>query len=188
MNLTILDVVKEEVTKLLAVGIIYPSRIANGRIVMKNQHDELLPMRIQNSWRTTEDSIHIAHEDQHKTTFTCPFGTFMYTHMPFGLCNASSTFQRCMTSIFSDLLQNCMEVFIDDFTVYADSFDTCLDNLSKVLTRCIDTNLVLNFEKCHFMVIEGIMLGHLVSNRGIEVDKSKIDIITSLPNPASVQE
>ncbi|RDY09892.1 Retrovirus-related Pol polyprotein from transposon opus, partial [Mucuna pruriens] len=68
-----------------------------------------------------------------------------------------------------------MEVFMDDFKVYADSFDACLQNLSKVLTRCIDTNL-------------GIVLGNLVSNRGIEVDKSKIDIITSLPNPISVRE
>ncbi|RDX79476.1 Retrovirus-related Pol polyprotein, partial [Mucuna pruriens] len=74
-----------------------------------------------------------------------------------------------------------MEVFMDDFTVYADSFEACLENLSKVLKRCIDTNLVLNFEN-------GIVLGHLVSNRGIEVDKSKIDIISSLQNPASVLE
>ncbi|RDX91844.1 Retrovirus-related Pol polyprotein from transposon 17.6, partial [Mucuna pruriens] len=108
--------------------------------------------------------------------------------MPFGLCNAPSTFHHCMISIFSDLLQDCMEVFMDDFTVYADSFEAFLSNLSKVLKRCIDTNLVLNFEKCHFMVIEEIMLGHLVSNRGIEVNKSKIDIISSLPNPASVWE
>ncbi|RDX79944.1 Retrovirus-related Pol polyprotein, partial [Mucuna pruriens] len=129
--------------------------------------------------------IHIAPEDQHKTTFTYTFGTFAYTCMPFGLCNASSTFQRCMTSIFSDLLQECMEVFMEDFTVYADA---CLENLSKVLTRCLDTNLVLNFEKCHFMVIEGIVLGYLVSNKGIEVDKSKIDIITSLSNSTSVWE
>ncbi|RDY14548.1 Retrovirus-related Pol polyprotein from transposon opus, partial [Mucuna pruriens] len=86
------------------------------------------------------------------------------------------------------LVQDCMEVFMDDFTVYADSFDACLANLSMVLKRCIDTNLVLNFEKFHFMVSEGIVLGHLVSNKGIEVDKSKIDIITSLPNPASVRE
>ncbi|RDX63258.1 Retrovirus-related Pol polyprotein from transposon opus, partial [Mucuna pruriens] len=77
---------------------------------------------------------------------------------------------------------------MDDFTVYADSFDAYLDNLSKVLTRCIDTNLVLNFEKRHFMVTEGIVLGHLVFNKGIEVDKSKIDIITSLSNLASVRE
>ncbi|RDX72222.1 Retrovirus-related Pol polyprotein, partial [Mucuna pruriens] len=108
--------------------------------------------------------------------------------MSFGLCNTSSTFQCCMTSIFSDLLQDCMEVFMDDFTVYADSFDAYLENLSKALTRCININLVLNFEKCHFMVIEKIALGHLVSNRGIKVDKSKIDITTSLPNPVSMQE
>ncbi|RDX99127.1 Retrovirus-related Pol polyprotein from transposon 17.6, partial [Mucuna pruriens] len=81
-----------------------------------------------------------------------------------------------------------MEVFMDDFMVYADSFEACLSNLTRVLKRCIDTNLVLNFEKCHFMVIEGIVLRHLVSNRGIEVDKAKIDVITSLPNPASVRE
>ncbi|RDX63461.1 hypothetical protein CR513_58106, partial [Mucuna pruriens] len=77
---------------------------------------------------------------------------------------------------------------MDDFTVYADSFEACLSNLSKVLRRCIDTNLVLNFEKCHFMVTKGIMLGHLVSNKGIEVDKAKINSITSLPNPASVRK
>ncbi|RDY14386.1 Retrovirus-related Pol polyprotein from transposon 17.6, partial [Mucuna pruriens] len=132
--------------------------------------------------------IHIAPEDQHKTTFTCPFGTFVCTRMPFGLCNVPSTFQCCMTSIFSKLVQDCMEVFMDDFTVYTDSFDACLENLSKVLTRCIDANLVLNFEKWHLMVTVGIMLGHLVSNKAIEVDKSKIDTITSLPNPASVWE
>ncbi|RDX96137.1 Retrovirus-related Pol polyprotein from transposon opus, partial [Mucuna pruriens] len=87
-----------------------------------------------------------------------------------------------------DLLQYCMEVFMDDLTVYANSFEACLSNLSKVLKRCIDTNLVLNFEKCHVMVTKGIVLGHQVSNRGIEVDKSKIDVITSLPNPTSVRE
>ncbi|RDX76477.1 Retrovirus-related Pol polyprotein from transposon 17.6, partial [Mucuna pruriens] len=81
-----------------------------------------------------------------------------------------------------------MEVFMDDFMVYVDSFAACIGNLSKVLTRCIATNLVLNFEKCYFMVTEEIVLGHLVSNRGIEVNKSKIDIITSLPNPTSVWE
>ncbi|RDY02570.1 Retrovirus-related Pol polyprotein, partial [Mucuna pruriens] len=85
-------------------------------------------------------------------------------------------------------MQDCMEVFMDDFTVYADSFQACLSNLSKVLKGCIDTNLVLSFEKCHFMVTEGIVLGHLVSNRGIEVDKAKIDVITSLPNPTSVRD
>ncbi|RDX79242.1 Retrovirus-related Pol polyprotein from transposon 17.6, partial [Mucuna pruriens] len=85
-------------------------------------------------------------------------------------------------------MRDCMEVFMDDFMVYANSFDTCLGNLSRVLTRFIDANLVLNFEKFHFMVIEKIVLGHLVSSRGIKVDKSKINIITSLPYPAYVWE
>ncbi|RDY04332.1 Retrovirus-related Pol polyprotein, partial [Mucuna pruriens] len=224
MNLTILDHFKKEVTKLLAVRIIYP--ILDSRwvspvqvvpkksrmTVMKNQHGELNSWRVYIDYRklnqaTRKDhfplpfidqvlqklarkymQIHIAPKDQHKTTFTCPFSTFAYTHMPFGMCNAPSTFQRCMTSIFSDLLQNCMEVFMDDFMVYTALFDACFENLSRVLTRCIKTNLVLNFGKCHFMVTEGIVLGYLVSNRGIEVDKSKIDIITSLPNPASMRE
>ncbi|RDX95538.1 Retrovirus-related Pol polyprotein, partial [Mucuna pruriens] len=90
--------------------------------------------------------------------------------------------------LISDSQWDCIEVFMDDFMVYANSFEACLSNLSKVLKRCIDTNLMLNFEKCHFMVTERIVLGHLVSNRGIEVDKSKIDIITSLPYPTSVRE
>ncbi|RDX80726.1 Retrovirus-related Pol polyprotein from transposon opus, partial [Mucuna pruriens] len=132
--------------------------------------------------------IHIALENQHKTTFTCPFGTFAYTQMLFGLCNAPSMFQRCMINIFLDFLEDCMEVFMDDFTVYAESFEAYLKNLFHVLIRCIEMNLVLNFEKCHFMIIEGILLGYLVSNRGIEVDKFKVDIITSLSYPTSVQE
>ena len=76
-----------------------------------------------------------------------------------------------------------MEVFMDDFTVYGSSFDACLDNLTKVLNRCIETHLVLNFEKCHFMVKQGVVLGHVISSMGIAVDKSKIDVITSLPYP-----
>ncbi|RDX98028.1 Retrovirus-related Pol polyprotein from transposon 17.6, partial [Mucuna pruriens] len=132
--------------------------------------------------------IHIAREDQHKTTFTYPFGTFAYTKMSFGLCNAPSTFRRCMLSIFSDLLEECMEVFMNDFMVYANTFEACLGNLSCMLKRCMETNLVLNYENFHFMVIEGIVLGHLVSNRGIKVEKAKIDVITSLPKPALVRD
>ncbi|RDX81453.1 hypothetical protein CR513_37872, partial [Mucuna pruriens] len=203
MNLTILDVVKKEVTKLLVIRIIYP--IPDSQWVSLVQ---VVPKKsgMINSWRVCIDykrlnqatrkdhfpfpfidqvleklagkshycfldgfsrymQIHIAPEDQHKATFTCPLGTFAYIGMPFGLCNAPSTFQCCMTSIFSDLLQECMEVFMGDFTIYANSFYACVENLSKVLMRCNDTNLVLNFEKCHFMVTERIVLGHLVSSR-----------------------
>ncbi|KAL2243926.1 UNVERIFIED_CONTAM: Retrovirus-related Pol polyprotein from transposon 17.6 [Sesamum indicum] len=132
--------------------------------------------------------IPVAPEDQEKTTFTCSFGTFAYRRMPFGLCNAPATFQRCMVSIFSDFVEHFIEVFMDDFTVYGNSFEDCLEKLTKVLERCIEKNLVLNYEKCHFMVDQGLILGHIVSSRGIEVDRSKVDVIKSLPYPASVRE
>jgi len=101
------------------------------------------------------NQIPIAPEDQEKTTFTCPFGTFAYRRMPFGLCNAPATFQRCMMSIFSKhQTDNCVEIFMDDFSVYGDSYDHFLINLSKILDRCTKYGLVLNWEKCHFMVQE----------------------------------
>ncbi|CAN6576826.1 unnamed protein product [Malus baccata var. baccata] len=134
------------------------------------------------------NQIVIAPDDQEKTTFTCPFGTFAYRRMPFGLCNAPATFQRCMVSIFSDFVETIMELFMDDFSVFGDSFDGCLENLTLILKRCVETNLVLNWEKCHFMVRQGIVLGHIVSERGIEVDKSKIDLVRYLPSPTSVRE
>ncbi|XP_070665159.1 uncharacterized protein [Malus domestica] len=101
------------------------------------------------------NQIVIAPDDQEKTTFTCPFGTFAYRRMPFGLCNAPATFQRCMVSIFSDYVEKIIEVFMDDFSVFGQSFDNCLDNLTLILKRCVKTNLVLNWEKCHFMVKQG---------------------------------
>jgi hypothetical protein len=90
------------------------------------------------------NQIKIALEDQEKTTFTCPFGTFAYRRMPFILYNAPNTFQRCMLSIFSDMVERFLEIFMDDFFVFGDSFDDCLTNLEKVLNRCEEKNLVLN--------------------------------------------
>uniref|UniRef100_A0A2N9GTH3 Integrase catalytic domain-containing protein n=1 Tax=Fagus sylvatica TaxID=28930 RepID=A0A2N9GTH3_FAGSY len=132
--------------------------------------------------------IEIALEDQGKTTFTCPFGTFAFRRMPFGLCNAPATFQRCMVSIFSDMVEKFMEVFMDDLSVFGDSFDDCLNNLKLVLARCVEKGLVLNWEKCHFMVTSGIVLGHVVSSKGIEVDKAKVDLILNLPTPKTVRD
>ncbi|GKC84928.1 reverse transcriptase domain-containing protein, partial [Tanacetum coccineum] len=126
-------------------------------------------------------------QDQEKTTFTCPYGTFSYRRMPFGLCNASGTFQRCMMAIFHDMIEETMEVFMDDFSVFSDSFSSCLSYLDKMLKRCEDTNLVLNWEKCHFMVKEGIVLGHKISKSGIEVDKAKVDVIAKIPHSTSVK-
>ncbi|GKD89511.1 reverse transcriptase domain-containing protein [Tanacetum coccineum] len=133
--------------------------------------------------------IPIDPQDQEKTTFTCPYGTFAYRdrRMPFGLCNAPGTFQRCMMAIFHDMIEKTMEVFMDDFSIFGDSFDSCLSNLENMLKRCEDTNLVLNWEKCHFMCREGIVLGHKISKSGIKVDRAKVDIIAKLPHPTTVK-
>ncbi|GJW03227.1 reverse transcriptase domain-containing protein [Tanacetum coccineum] len=131
--------------------------------------------------------IPIDPQDQEKTTFTCPYGTFSYRRMPFGICNAPGTFQRCMVAIFHDMIEKTMEVFMDDFSVFGDSFSSCLSHLDMMLKWCEDTNLVLNWEKCHFMIKEGIVLGHKISKNGIEVDKAKVDVIAKMPPPTTVK-
>ncbi|GKG11113.1 hypothetical protein Tco_0342513, partial [Tanacetum coccineum] len=89
----------------------------------------------------------------------------------------------CMLAIFHDMIEKSIEVFIDDFFVFGSSFDHCLNNLDKMLQRCKDAHLVLNWETCHFMVKEGIVLRHKVSEAGLEVDKAKIKVISKLPPP-----
>nr|GEX63068.1 DNA-directed DNA polymerase [Tanacetum cinerariifolium] len=111
--------------------------------------------------------------DQEKSTFTCPYGTFAYRRMPFVLCNAPGTFQRCMMAIFHDMIGKTMEVFMDDFLVFRDSYSSCLSHLNTMLQRCEDTNLVLNWGKCHFMVKEGIVLGHKISKNRLVIDRAK---------------
>ncbi|GJU65006.1 reverse transcriptase domain-containing protein [Tanacetum coccineum] len=172
-----------------------------GITVVANEENELIPTRLVTGWRVCIDyrklneatrkdhfplpfmdqmlerlagnefycfldgfsgyfQIPIDPQDQEKTTFTCPYGTFAYRRMPFGLCNAP---------------------------VFGDSFDSCLSNLEKMLKRCEDTNLVLNWEKCHFMCREGIVLGHKILKSGIEVDRAKVDVIAKLPHPTTVK-
>ncbi|GKB10975.1 reverse transcriptase domain-containing protein [Tanacetum coccineum] len=92
---------------------------------------------------------------------------------------------ECMMAIFHNMIEETMEVFMDNFSVFGDSFSSCLSYLDKMLKRCEDTNLVLNWEKCHFMVKEGIVLGYKISKSGIEVDKAKVDVIAKLPHPTS---
>ena len=134
------------------------------------------------------NQIAIHPDDQEKTTFTCPFSTFAFKRMPFGLCNAPATFQRCMTAIFSDFLGDSLEVFMDDFPVFGNDFETCLAHLTKILEVCVRKRLVLSWEKSHFMVREGVVLGHIVSGKGLEVDKAKIEVIQNLPLPNTVKD
>ncbi|GJZ35679.1 reverse transcriptase domain-containing protein [Tanacetum coccineum] len=144
--------------------------------------------------------IPIDPNDQEKTTFTCPYGTFAYRRMPFGLCNAPGTFQRCMMAIFHDMIEKTMEVFMDDFSVFGNSFSTCLTNLEKMLKRCEDTNLALNWDQPFEIMCDasdyaiGAVLGQRIEKHfrpihyaRIEVDKAKIDVISKLPHPTTVK-
>ncbi|GJV46375.1 DNA-directed DNA polymerase [Tanacetum coccineum] len=107
--------------------------------------------------------------------------------MPFGLFSAPTTFQICMLAIFHDMIEELVEVFMDDFSVVGDSFNKCLNNLNKMFQHCKDAYLVLNWEKCHFMVKEGIVLGDKVSGAGLEIDKAKINMILKLPPPTNIK-
>ncbi|GJW50813.1 reverse transcriptase domain-containing protein [Tanacetum coccineum] len=169
VNPKIHDVIKKEVEKLLDAGLIYPISDSpwvspvhcvpkkGGMTVVTNDENELVPTRLGYGWECYFQ-IPIDLKDQEKTTFTCPYGTFAYRRMPFGLCNAPGTFQRCMMAIFHDMIEKTMEVFMDDFSVFGNSFSTCLSNLEKMLKM-----------------------------KGIEVDKAKIDVIAKLPHPTTVK-
>nr|GEW30210.1 reverse transcriptase domain-containing protein [Tanacetum cinerariifolium] len=122
----------QEVEKLLDAGLIYPISDSpwvssihcvpkkGGFTVVANEENELIPTRLVTRWRE-------------KTTFTCPYGTFAYRRMPSGLCNAPGTFQRCMLAIFHDMVEKTMEVFMDDFSVFGNSFENCISRLDKML-------------------------------------------------------
>nr|GEZ36305.1 reverse transcriptase domain-containing protein [Tanacetum cinerariifolium] len=184
VNPKIHDVIKKEVEKLLDAGFIYPifdspwvSSVhyvpkKRGFTVIENEENELIPTRLVTGWKRQRSP---------------PYGTFGYRRMPFGLCNAPGTFQRCMLAIFHDMVEKTMEVFMDDFSVFGNSFENCLSRLDKMLQRCEDTNISLNWEKSHFMVKEGIVLGHKISKNGIEVDRAKVDVIAKLPHPTTVK-
>nr|GEW75825.1 reverse transcriptase domain-containing protein [Tanacetum cinerariifolium] len=92
-----------------------------------------------------------------------------------------------MLAIFHDMIKDSVKVFMDDFFIFGNSFDSCLNNLDKMLQHCMDAHLVLNWEKCHFMVKEGIMLGHKVSKAGLERDKAKVNVISKLPSPTNIK-
>jgi hypothetical protein len=134
------------------------------------------------------NQIQIAPEDQDKTTFTCPWGTYAYKVLPFGLCNAPATFQRAVLGVFADLIHDCVEVYMDDFTVYGNTFEEALSNLEKVLIRCQESNLSLSHEKCKMLLTEGIVLGHHLSAEGIKVDPAKIEVIVNLPSPKTQKD
>ncbi|RVW12761.1 Transposon Tf2-12 polyprotein [Vitis vinifera] len=214
LNPHLQEVVRAEVLKLLQAGIIYPisdspwvsptqvvPKKSGITVVQMKKEKKLLHASLQvggageSLWTSIYCfldgysgyfQIEIDLADQEKTTFTCPFGTYAYRRMPFGLCNAPATFQRCMLSIFSDMVERIMEVFMDDITVYGGTFEECLVNLEAVLHRCIEKDWC-STGRNHFMVRQGIVLGHIISEKGIEVDKAKVELIVKLPSPTTVK-
>nr|GFA07041.1 reverse transcriptase domain-containing protein [Tanacetum cinerariifolium] len=145
--------------------------------VVANENNELILTRLLSIGELAENEFYcfldgfsgyfqipIDPQDQEKTTFTCPYGTFAYRRIPFGLCNAPCTFQRCMMFIFHDMIEKTMEVFMDDLSIFGDSFTSCLTNLDKMLNR------------------------HKISKSGIEVDRAKVDVIAKLPHPTTFKD
>ncbi|RVW67207.1 Transposon Ty3-I Gag-Pol polyprotein [Vitis vinifera] len=208
------EVVRGEVLKLLQAGIIYPISDSlwvsltqvvpkkSGITVIQNEKGEEVSTHPTLGWRvcidyrrlnsvTRKDHFPLPFMDQVLERVSGhPFYCFLDGYsgrMLFGLCNAPVTFQRCMLSIFSDMVERIMEVFMDDITVYGGSYEECLLHLEAVLQRCIEKDLVLNWEICHFMVQQGIVLGHIISKNGIEVDKAKVELIVKLPPPTNVK-
>ncbi|XP_070019783.1 uncharacterized protein [Nicotiana sylvestris] len=160
LNEAMQEVFKKEIIKWLDVGVVYHISDSSwtsvvqcilkkgGMTVVTNDKNELIPTRTVTGWR----------------------------RMPFGLCNAPATFQRYMMAIFTDMVEDYLEIFMDDFSVVGNFFFVIVF-LNKVLARCEETNLVLNWEKCDFMVEEDIVLGHKILKNGIEVDKAKIELL-----------
>ncbi|GJV03825.1 reverse transcriptase domain-containing protein [Tanacetum coccineum] len=200
VNPKIHNVIKKEVEKLLDAGLIYPisDSLWLNEATRKDHFplsfmDQMLERLAGNEYYCFLDGfssyfqIPIDPHDQEKTTFTYPYGAFAYRRMPFGLCNAPGTFQRCMMAIFHDMIEKTMEIFMDDFLVFGNPFGNCLSRVDKMLKRCEDTNLCLNWENSHFMVKKDIVLGHKISKNEIEVDKAKVDVIAKLPHPTTVK-
>ncbi|GJT94863.1 hypothetical protein Tco_1090381 [Tanacetum coccineum] len=192
LNPNMQEVVKKEIVKLLDTGIIYPIADSpwvspihcvpkkGGITVVTNENDELVPTRTITGWRVCIDYRKL-NEATAKDHFPLPFMDQMLERL------IGKKKFWCMLAIFHDMIEESVEVFMDDFSIFGNSFDTCLNNLDKMIQRCKDAHLILNWEKCHFMVKEGIVLGHKVSSAGLEVDKAKIDVISKLPPPTNIK-
>ena len=135
------------------------------------------------------NQIRMAEEDQHKTAFITPWGTFCYTVMPFGLKNAGATYQRAVTTLFHDMIHKEIEVYVDDMIIHStDEEGKHLEDLNKFFSRLRQHKMRLNPAKCVFGVIKGKVLGYMVTDRGIEVDPSKVKAITEMQAPRTQKE
>ncbi|GJT53215.1 reverse transcriptase domain-containing protein [Tanacetum coccineum] len=199
VNLKIHEVIKKEVIKLLEARLIYPISDSpwvspvhcvpkkGGITVIENDDNELIPTQLIMGCRVCIDYRKL-NDATSKDHFPLSFMDQMLERLAGNeyYCFLDG-FSRCMMAVFHDMIEETMEVFMDDFSVFGDYFSSCLSHLDKMLKRCKDTNLVLNWEKCYFMVKEGIVLRHKISKSGIEVDRAKVDVIAKLPHPITVK-
>nr|GEY14393.1 reverse transcriptase domain-containing protein [Tanacetum cinerariifolium] len=190
----------QEGEKLLDAGLIYPISDSpwvspvhcvpkkGGFTVVENEENELIPTRLVIGWWVCIDYRKL-NEATRKDHFPLPFMDQMLESLAGNkfYCFLDG-FSGCMLAIFHDMVEKTMEVFMDDFSVFGNSFENRLSRLDKMLQRYEDTNLSLNWEKSHFMVKEGIVLCHKISKNGIEVDKAKVDVIAKLPHPITVKD
>jgi len=133
------------------------------------------------------NQIKVALEDQHKTAFITPWGTFYYKVMPFGIKNAGATYQRAMTYIFHDYMHHIVEDYVDDLLAKSKTRKQHPETLIKLFDRLLQFNVRLNPKKCVFGVTSGKLLGFIVSQRGIEIDPNKIKAITHMPSPSNIK-
>ncbi|RVW27011.1 Retrovirus-related Pol polyprotein from transposon 17.6 [Vitis vinifera] len=187
LNPHLQEVVRAEVLKLLQAGIIYPISDSpwvsptqvvpkkSGITVVQNEKGEEITTRLTSGWRVCIDYRKL-NAVTRKDHFPLPFIDQVLERV------SGHPFYCFLDGYSGDMVERIMEVFMDDITVYGGTFEECLVNLEAVLHRCIEKDLVLNWEKCHFMVRQGIVLGHIISEKGIEVDKAKVELIVKLPS------
>ena len=120
------------------------------------------------------NQVLVKKEDQHKTTFTSPWGTFEYLRMPFGLLNAGATFQRAMDYAFNELIGKIIEIYQDDLTVFSKERSDHVTHLRKVFERCRMYGISLNHAKSVLGVDEDKLLGHIISKYGFKIDLKKV--------------
>jgi len=129
------------------------------------------------------NQILVAEEDKLKTTFRTKWGTFVYRRIPFGLINTRETFQRAMDIAFHGLISQSVVVYLDNVTVYCKKREEQMFHLKQIFECCRKYGISLNPKKCVFFVLNGNLLGHIISKKGISIDPKRIKAIAQIPFP-----
>ena len=126
-------------------------------------------------------------EDQHKTTFTTPWGTYKFLRMPFGLLNAGATFQRAVDFFFKEFIGKIIKIYQDELIIFSKEISDHISHLRQVFIRCRKYGISLNPAKSIFGVDEGKLLGHIISKDGVKVDPKRVEAIKRVPLPQNLK-